>query len=297
MKKRLGYELKEKLVEIGGSCFWYWKVYQDFLESCGVKREHFLRYKNQESNKYNLMRQILTDLEEKEDWDTVFSIQSTIYNLKSIPDKNIPDPDKSKRVLKEFKEICGEDLLDQKLKEKNEQERQRKRDETIENIKGYEQKIMQLRNRFLNTFSEEPQKRGYLLEHIIYDLFSINEIQYQKPFKAGTDQIDGHFRYGNFDYLVEIKWEKNPIGKDALSVFNDEIQRRIQSTRGLFISMSGFNESHVKNYEVANPKMILMDGEDVSLILEGRFRLDDALNAKIDKAVKAGQIYIKLRSL
>jgi hypothetical protein len=297
MKKKLGYELKEKLVEIGGSCFWYWKVYQAFLESCGVKRDHFLRYKNQDSNKYNLMRQVLSDLEEKEDWNTIFSIQSAIYNLKNIPDKNIPDQEKSKRVLNEFKEICGEDLLERKLKEKVNQDRLKAHDETIKSVQNYEHKIKELHGKFIKTFSEEPQKRGYILESVIYELFSINEIHYQKPFKSGTDQIDGHFRYGNFDYLVEIKWEKDPVGKVALSVFNDEIQRRIQSTRGLFVSMSGFNESHVKNYEVANPKMILMDGEDISLILEGRFRLDDALNAKIDKAVKAGQIYFKLRNL
>ena len=33
MPKKLGYELKNKLVEVGGVCFWYRKNYQLFFES------------------------------------------------------------------------------------------------------------------------------------------------------------------------------------------------------------------------------------------------------------------------
>ena len=82
-----------------------------------------------------------------------------------------------------------------------------------------------------------------------------------------------------------------------MSEFQDEVVRRIESTRGLFISMSSFNPNHISLFEGANPRIILMDGEDLTLILEGHFQLADALNLKITHAVKKGKIFYRLRDL
>jgi hypothetical protein len=123
------------------------------------------------------------------------------------------------------------------------------------------------------------------------------EIEYHKSFKTETDQIDGYFKFDKFDYLVEAKWEKSPIDKGVLSEFHNEVVRRIESTRGLFVSMSGFNSNHIGLFEGASPRVILMDGEDLTLILEGRFQLVDALNLKITHAVKNGKIFLRLGDL
>jgi len=40
-----------------------------------------------------------------------------------------------------------------------------------------------------------------------------------------------------------------------------------------------------------------MDGEDLSLVLNGVVSLKDALKAKIDKLVKEGNTYFKVREL
>jgi hypothetical protein len=298
MKKKLSYELKEKLVEIGGGCFWLWSIYQSFFESCGVKRNIFLKYKDLCSNKYNVMRSILSYLEDSDDLDIIINIQANLFSLRSIPDKNIPDPEKAKQLLKELRDLCGEDLLEQKLKQQKIEDQRKARDSQIDDKLSYEQRLANLKNEFYEIVKlDNPQKRGFALEPLINKLFSLNEIEYHKSFRTETDQIDGYFKYDKFDYLVEIKWEKAPIDKGDLAEFQNEVVRRMQSTRGLFISMSGFNPNHISLFEGVNPRIILMDGEDLILILEGRFQLADALNLKIMHAVKNGKIFYRLRGL
>ena len=298
MAKHLSYELKEKLTEIGGTCFWYWGTYQAFFESCGVRRTLFLKHREAASNKYNVMRQILTELEQSGNMGTILTIQSTLYNLKKIPDDNVPDPKKAKRVLQELRELCGEDLLDQKIKEKQQEEKRKQREQEINSKLSREKRLEQIKNKFYELCqSDKKQKRGYQLEVLLYDLFALFEIEYQNSFKSDTDQIDGYFIYDKFDYLLEAKWEKEPVDKGDLSEFNDSINRRIQSTRGLFVSMRNFNPNHIKLFEGNNPSIILMDGEDSTLILEGHVSLHDALDAKINHAVKHGKIFFNLRNL
>lgn len=296
MTKKLSFELKNKLIEIGGNCFWFRQNYQLFFESCGVKRDHYLRYKDE--NKYSIMRNILSDLEDKGEIETIISILSNLYNLKKIPDDKVPDPAKSKRLLQELKDLCGEDLLEQRIKQQKIEEQRKTRSAQINNKLTYEQALLNIKNEFYELVKiDDPRKRGFALEPLINKLFSLNEIEYHKSFRTETDQIDGYFKFDKFDYLVETKWEKAPINKGDLSEFQDEVVRRIESTRGLFISMSGFNPNHISLFEGANPRIILMDGEDLTLILEGHFQLADALNLKITHAVKKGKIFYRLRDL
>jgi hypothetical protein len=296
MMKKLSFELKNKLIEIGGNCFWFRQNYQAFFESCGVKRDNYLRYKDE--NKYSIMRNILSDLEEKGDLETIMTILSNLYNLKKIPDDKVPDPAKSKRLLQELRDLCGEDLLEQRIKQQKIEEQRKTRSAQIDNKATYEEALKNIKNEFYEIIKiDDPHKRGFALEPLINKLFALNEIEYHKSFRTETDQIDGYFKFDKFDYLVETKWEKAPIDKGDLSEFQNEVDRRIESTRGLFISMSGFNPNHISLFEGANPRIILMDGEDLTLILEGRFQLADALNLKITHAVKNGKIFYRLRDL
>ena len=294
--KKLSFELKNKLIEVGGNCFWFRQNYQSFFESCGVKRDHYLRYKDE--NKYSIMRNILTDLEEKGDIETILSLLSNFYILKKIPDDKVPDPAKSKRLLQELKDLCGEDLLEQRIKQQKLEEKRKTKLALINNKLSYEQTLANIKNEFYELLNlDDPHKRGFALEPLINKLFSLNEVEYHKSFRTVTEQIDGYFKFDKFDYLVETKWEKAPIDKGPLDEFQNEVVRRIESTRGLFISMSGFNPNHISLFEGANPRIILMDGEDLTLILEGRFQLIDALNLKIMHAVKKGKIFYRLRDL
>src|ERR1035437_9924424 len=100
---KMSYDIRQKVIEIAGNCFWYWDNFHSFLESSGVKKEHYLRYAGE--NKYKMMRNIITDLEERNDETVLQEIVKNLYKLKTIPDTNVPDPQevkflKRQRLLK-----------------------------------------------------------------------------------------------------------------------------------------------------------------------------------------------------
>ncbi|MBK9039192.1 MAG: restriction endonuclease [Bdellovibrionales bacterium] len=124
----------------------------------------------------------------------------------------------------------------------------------------------------LTTGSEyTPQQRGYKLEDLFCDLLQLSELEYSRPYKTPDgEQIDGHFRFDKFDYLIESKWEDGVIKQKDLSVFDGKIRGKAQSTRGLFLSANGFDENAVIKFSGDSPRIILMTGEDLALILSGR---------------------------
>jgi hypothetical protein len=64
--------------------------------------------------------------------------------------------------------------------------------------------------------------------------------------------------------------------------------------RGLFISVNGFsNESIRAVVHGKHIKTILVDGEDLSHVLEERLRLEQLLDYKIRAAQTRGEVYVR----
>ena len=143
--------------------------------------------------------------------------------------------------------------------------------------------------------TDDPQSRGYGLEDLLSELFQLNEIAYRTPYRTGSEQIDGHFAFRSFDYLVEARWRTALPNQADLGAFKMKIDKKISSTRGLFVSISGFRQEVVDDFNrgVAS-NIVLMDGQDIALILEGQVSLTDALDMKIQKAAQEGIVYFPL---
>lgn len=143
-----------------------------------------------------------------------------------------------------------------------------------------------------------PQQRGFHLESLFFDLLQFGEFDYSPPYRTpGQEQIDGHFRYEKFDYLVESKWEQETTKQPDLSVFDGKIRGKAQSTRGLFLSASGFDENAIRKFSGDAPRIVLMTGEDLALVLSGRMTLFDAMKVKVDAIVRHGVIFYPLRNV
>jgi hypothetical protein len=133
------------------------------------------------------------------------------------------------------------------------------------------------------------------LEDLLKELFALYEIRYRKSYKAEGEQIDGFFAFGGFDYLVEARWRKEKPSLQDLFAFKGKVDRKIESTRGMIISILGFDDEVVRRLREAGPaNLILVDGYDLTLILEGRVSLTDGLQAKIERAAQEGNIYYPL---
>lgn len=117
-------------------------------------------------------------------------------------------------------------------------------------------------------------------------------MRYRKSYRAEGEQIDGFFAFGGFDYLVEARWRKKQPTLEDLLAFKGKVDRKIESTRGFFVSVQGFRPDTIQRLREAGPaNLILLDGYDLTLILEGRVSLIDGLQAKIDKASQEGILH------
>lgn len=62
--------------------------------------------------------------------------------------------------------------------------------------------------------------------------------------------------------------------------------------------MAGFREEAVQLYRLAKEnRLILMDGQDLAWVLEGRIGFADALRAKVGAATIQGNPYLRLTTL
>lgn len=142
--------------------------------------------------------------------------------------------------------------------------------------------------------SPDRQKAGYALEDILNEMFALFEIDYKKPFRTGTQQIDGHFNFEGFDYLVEAKWRKDQPTEQEVGGFKQKVDTKFESTRGFYVSIQGIRDEVVKQFEGRNSNIIFMDGADIICILEGRVDLHEALRFKIEKAAQHGKTFVPL---
>jgi len=145
--------------------------------------------------------------------------------------------------------------------------------------------ILKARERYLNAKKDlNRQGAGYLLQNILKSLFDINEIYCKKPFmrREGSDQIDGAFILDTNYYLVECKWKKE-INKGDVGSFTQDLDVSPGGTLGLFLSINGWPINTEKNLRESRSKsVILMDGEDLEYVLEGKIGLKKLLEKKIE---------------
>ena len=79
--------------------------------------------------------------------------------------------------------------------------------------------------------------------------------------------------------------------------FQRKVNTKLESTRGVFFSISGFREEVVKQYDGEGANIIFFTGEDLALILEGRIELTEVLIKKIEKAAQYGYSLTHVRHL
>jgi hypothetical protein len=72
------------------------------------------------------------------------------------------------------------------------------------------------------------------------------------------------------------------------------VNSKLESTRGLFISVPGFRTEVASQFNGQGANLILIDGRDLIYILDGRADLRDALKRKIERAAQEGIVFTPL---
>lgn len=300
MPQIIPYNVRNLLIKLSGACFHFWDDYYDFFINCGVSRSITKQYPRNAYNKYDVMRNILTRLEDKNDRKTLNCIISNFYRMEKAVHPEQLDKQKAKKLLTEFRGAVGSDPIEQEIKKRERKRNKAKYKSTVKEEQLRKQELEKLNKRFMDMAALKDmtkQQRGYKFEKLVFDLLEFSEFEFKPPFKNDTEQIDGHFRYQNFDYLIEARWRAEKAKQKHLAVFDGKIKGKVQSTRGLFISAEGFDDNVVNNFGGDSPRIILMDGADLVMILNGSRSFSDAMKAKIDAAVQQGKIYLSVSEI
>lgn len=136
------------------------------------------------------------------------------------------------------------------------------------------------------------QARGRLFERFLKELFDRQAISMGDPFRLVGEQIDGTFKFEGENYIVEAKWQDPSTSTSDLYTFAHKVDGKMHG-RGLFISVNGFsNESIRAIVHGKHIQTMLMDGEDLSHVLEERLTLETLLDYKIRAAQTRGEVYV-----
>lgn len=112
------------------------------------------------------------------------------------------------------------------------------------------------------------------------------------PFNINGEQIDGSFKFEGENYIVEAKWQDPSTSTGELYKFAYKVDGKMHG-RGVFISVNGFsNQSIEAVVHGKHIQTILIDGEDLSHVLDDRISLETMLDYKIRAAQTRGEIYV-----
>ena len=165
-------------------------------------------------------------------------------------------------------------------------------------VQGVSKKLDELKKDMYQLIGlQDHQERGYKLEKIIRELFTLFDLDPKASFKIIGEQIDGAFTFENNDYLFEGKWQDERVGLVDLDSFQGKLSRKLDNTLGLLLSINGFSDDAVKGASSGRSMMILMDGSDLMAVLEGQIDLIQLLLRKRRFASQTGNIYLKIHEI
>jgi hypothetical protein len=144
--------------------------------------------------------------------------------------------------------------------------------------------------------SSDKQLRGFKLEKLLREIFVLFDLDPKASFRIEGEQIDGSFVFENKDFLFEAKWHDSRISAEALDAFAAKVERKFDA-KGLFLSVGGFSDEGVAAHSVGKKILLLMDGGDLSAVLEGRIDLKELLANKRRHAARTGEIYYTYREM
>lgn len=156
--------------------------------------------------------------------------------------------------------------------------------------------LAHLKAHFLEIGSLSPQQRGYAFERFLNQLFAAYNFSPRPSFRIVGEQIDGSIEFAHEFYLIEAKWQTEPIVQADLAVLDSRVSGHSSIGRGIFITIGCFSSDGITAHQRLRPSsMIGIDGQDMYHILERGLPLDAVLRRKVRWLVETGQFHHPVR--
>ena len=199
---------------------------------------------------------------------------------------------KSVEVLREL--VLKHDTTFRKERE----ERAVRTDRFTQVMKRRNDEIERLQGQFYELVAaENAQKRGVLFQGFLWELFNAYDLNPRGPFRITGEEIDGAFEFEMTQFLIEAKWQKDPVGAAPLDSFSKKVERKLENTLGLFVALNGFTEDGLEAFSGTRPLIILMDGQDLAVVLQGLVDFRDLLKRKVRYASQTGKPFLRARDI
>lgn len=191
-----------------------------------------------------------------------------------------------KEMVKDHDAIAKEQAAKEKRREQAAKESQK--------LQASQQRLAEIKSNYIQLVtSTNPQKRGTDLEKVMYDLFELYDLDPKAAFKITGEQIDGAFTLDGTEYLFEAKWQQEAISRADLDAFKGKIERKLDNTLGVFLSINKFSDNAVSIYSTTGSKFFLMTGADLMAVLEERVAFASLLQRKKRHASTTGEVLLE----
>lgn len=293
-------DLRDAVVRVCGDAFHYYATLKPVFVAAGISGEFFDSLRADSTSKYVLCRRILAELDTRGEAGRRMQV-AVVQQLLSIrePMPDAPDAQKGRQALADLRRLAKDGrlpgaALDEEPSAVAARRKRRELQEAARKEAATRKAALQARFTDMTTARGRSalQRRGYDFEDFLRDLFVFEDIVYRKSYRvASVEQIDGAFSLAGHEYLVEAKWQADPPTLGDLLVLAGKLETKFTDTRGFFITFVPPRQEVVDQLAQMSKKMLIMDGADLAVILEGRLSLRDALELKLRKANHEGVIF------
>lgn len=291
--------LKQALTDI----YWYKSDLRSFLTSTLSKPE-LANQLNWDDYKRNIVSAVVDRLARHEDLfqADLLRLMTEVARIDDFGHLLRLDDGKSKAKnarmsVQALRKYVGNPIASDEEEEKAE-ERRRVAFEALVQTTAVQERLQALTKDYYELLSSaDAQKRGYRLEGLLRELFTLFDLDQKASFKVTGKQIDGAFTFQSTDFLLEAKWQKNLVEAADLDSLAGKLTRKLDNTLGLYLAINGYSEDGVRQHSSGRRLMILMDGSDLMAVLEARIDLIQLLLRKRRHASQTGNIYLRIHEI
>ena len=303
MSKAIAPAAIQALKESLGLVYWYKSDLRSFLSQC-LSDPQVLARLNWTEYKRNIVATLIGHLAAHEEvyQRDLIRLMSEVCNVTDFSHLRKLDDGEKKAAEAEAAvgalrvQLKGHSDIE---KEQQESEERRKRaHERLMQVNAVQDELNVLKDEFFELISSDnPQKRGFSLEKVLKGLFGLFDLDPKSSFRITGEQIDGAFSFDGTDYLLEAKWQQEPVAAKDLDGMAGKLSRKLENTLGLFLSIEGYSEDAVKTHSSGRRLILLMDGSDLMAVLESRIDLAQLLLRKRRNASQTGNIYLRIHEI
>ncbi|MBM3942461.1 MAG: restriction endonuclease [SAR202 cluster bacterium] len=131
-----------------------------------------------------------------------------------------------------------------------------------------------------------PQPRGRALQKLLAHVIEYQGWHQQEGVRTSNEEIDVILAHERDYFLVECKWEKDPVEASVVRELHGKLSNR-STVQGIIFSMSGFTEgakTQVEDY--ANSRVICLFGpNDIKALIYSNSGFDSMLNTKDNQII------------